>query len=142
MMRSSLDYFPSRALQIRVLKIIAKHLKPDGLFINQPAYVPDVKERDLVSKIYNSINKIGRRFFQSTDIGSIYLEAGLGKPKKIGISKVMHLTEQDHIKRYDLKSKEIKTIQKIIETGKHSAKVTKSGYTLKFQFPIFVSKLN
>jgi SAM-dependent methyltransferase len=82
LMRSSLDYFPSKSLQIKVLKIIKKHLKSDGIFINQPAYIPDIKERDIISSIYNQNKKIGKRLFQSTDIESIYQKAGFSCPQK------------------------------------------------------------
>src|SRR3989344_8069421 len=44
-MRSSMDYFSSKFLQVKLLEVIKKHLKPDGIFINQPAYIADVEER-------------------------------------------------------------------------------------------------
>lgn len=139
-MRSSLDYFPSRLLQIKVLKIIKKHLKVGGLFINQPAYIPDIKERDLISKVYNTVDKIGVRFFQSTDMDSIYVEAGFGVPRKIGESKTMILTEKDHVERYELTSGDIETIRKILGENGKNIQITKDGYILKFEFPIFLAK--
>jgi len=67
-MRSSLDYFPNKESQIKVLKVIKDHLKEGGIFINQPAYISDIHDRDLMSEAYNISDKIGKRFFQSTDL--------------------------------------------------------------------------
>ncbi len=139
-MRSSLDYLPSKSLQVKVLKIIRNHLNPNGLFVNQPAYISNLEDRDIISKAYNDINKIGKRLFQSTDLDSIYLDAGFEIPKKIGKGKEMTITEKDHQKRYEINQKEIKLIQEIIKNSKNSAKTTKEGYILKFEFPIFISK--
>lgn len=140
-MRSSLDYFPSNELQIKVLKIIKNHLKAGGLFINQPAYISDPKNRDLISQIYNSIDKIGNRYFQSTDLESLYREAGLTSFQKIGDGKIMIITEKDQTERYDLTATEIKTIQQIIGLKKTpNAEVTETGYILKFEFPIFTAR--
>ena len=141
MMRSSLDYFPSAPLQIKVLKIIKNHLKSNGIFVNQPAYIPNKRSRDIISAIYNSINKIGKRFFQSADLKEIYYKAGFKKPQKIGESKVMRITEKDHRGRYGLTSKEIKKIQERIGNSPSHARITKEGYMLTFEFPIFISKL-
>ena len=140
MMRSSLDYFPSMALQIQVLKVIRDHLKPEGLFVNQPAYLGSIEERKTMSNLYNSLNKVGNRFFQSTDLSEIYAAAGFTKPEKIGEGKVMNLTEQDHIKRYEFSDDDVKTIQGLIKGGMKSARVTKTGYNLRFEFPIFLSR--
>ncbi len=141
-MRSSLDYFPSKELQVQALKVIKKHLLPNGLFINQPAYIPVIEERDLISNIYNQTTKIGNRFFQSTDMKEIYLEAGFQEPQKIGEGKVMNLTEEDHIQRYELTDQEIKIIQNMIKEKGLSeyATVSDDGYNLKFEFPIFLTR--
>lgn len=141
-MRSSLDYFPTRALQVQALKIIKKHLLPNGLFINQPAYIPVLDERDLVSDIYNRTSKIGDRFFQSVDLEEIYLDAGFQVSQKIGEGKIMNLTERDHIQRYELTAEEVKTIQDMIseKEGSQYVAVTDGGYSLKFEFPIFLSR--
>lgn len=139
-MRSSLDYFPSRQLQIKVLKIIKEHLKPDGIFINQPAYIPNLHDRDILSRAYNSSDKIGNRFFQSTDVKDIYKEAGLKAPKKIGEGKPMFLSDKDHIERYKLNQHDVDIVKSILKKAKHYASVTKHGYNLEFKFPIFLSK--
>ena len=139
-MRSSLDYFPSEELQIKVLKIIKRHLKKDGLFINQPCYIPTIEKRNLLTEIYNSIDKIGDRFFQSTDMDKIYKKAGLTKPQKIGDGKTMYITERGHTERYELTDNDIKKIQSIIKADSEYAKITKGGYELRFDFPIFLSK--
>jgi len=139
-MRSSLDYFPSEDLQIKVLKIIKDHIKDNGIFVNQPAYISDLKERNSISEAYNTVDKIGKRFFQSSDISSIYAKAGFGTPQRIGESKAMYLTEQDHTKRYGLDMSDISVIQRIIKEAKHNTQVTSSGYSLKFEFPIFLVK--
>lgn len=140
-MRSSLDYFPSKKLQIKVLKIIKKHLKTDGLFVNQPAYIPDLYDRDVLSLAYNSSDKIGNRFFQSLDITDIYKRAGFITPQIIGKGKQMLLSDKDHIKRYRLNKNDIENIKTILKKAKLYAAVTKNGYKLKFEFPIFLSKL-
>ena len=140
LMRSSLDYFPSRDQQIKVLQIIRKHLKNDGLFINQPAYIPNIVDRNAVSQAYNYTEKIGDRLFQSTDLGSIYEEAGFETPIQIGKGKVMEITEADHTKRYDLNDYDIAAIQEILEHARHYASVTSHGYKMKFEFPIFISR--
>lgn len=139
-MRSSLDYFPSRELQVKVLKIIKSHLKDGGIFINQPAYIPSILERGILSSIYNAIDKIGKRFFQSTDLESIYNEAGFNWFKKIGEGKVMYLTENDHIERYCLSKDDVKKIQEIIKVSGKYAQITKTGYKLRFDFPIFLAR--
>ncbi len=141
-MRSALDYFPSTELQIKVLKIIKEHLKNDGIFINQPAYISDLKQREVVSRLYNSIDKIGKRLFQSVDMPLLYEQAGFSLPKKIGESKDMILTEQEHVERYGLDENDIKQAQIILEGSNGSnIKVTDHGYKLRFEFPIFMSKV-
>lgn len=139
-MRSSLDYFPSKELQIKALSVIKKHLKEGGLFINQPAYISDLDNRELVSRIYNTVDKIGNRYFQSTDLESLYREVGFTSFQKIGEGKIMIITEKEQVERYDLTEAEIKTIQQIIGSEKTPyAEVTETGYTLKFEFPIFIA---
>jgi SAM-dependent methyltransferase len=140
LMRSSLDYFPSKLMQIKVLKVIKNHLNPDGLFINQPAYIPDIKERDIISKSYNITGKMGKRLFQSEDLTSMYLEAELEIPKKIGEGKIMKISEQDHIQRYGINRNEIQLIQKLLKDAPDNAEVTKNGYYMKFEFSIFISR--
>ena len=140
LMRSSLDYFPTRALQVQVLKIIKSHLQDGGVLINQPAYISDVHERDLISGAYNAGDKIGKRLFQSTDIGSLYEAAGLEQPVKIGDGKIMYLTEKDHIKRYGLNPDDVAVIQGILKGAVQNAQVTKDGYSMKFEFPIFLAR--
>lgn len=139
-MRSSLDYFPSKELQVKVLKVIRKHLKKDGYFINQPAYISRINDRNILSQAYNSIDKIGNRFFQSSDMAEIYKQAGFETPRKIGNGKLMVLTEQDHIARYKINRADIELIRLILTKARHSASVTKNGYKLRFEFPIFLSK--
>ena len=139
-MRSSLDYFPSKELQIEVLKIIKKHLKEDGIFINQPAYIPSIQERDAISKIYNLIRTIGNRLFQSTDLSEIYAIAGFTPPEQIGGGKVMQLIEQDHVKRYEITKEDIRTVQELIGENMQYAKITNTGYVLEFTFPILLTR--
>ena len=140
-MRSSLDYFSSRALQIKALKVVKKHLGPGGLFVNQPAYIPRRRTRDTISAIYNQTSKIGNRFFQSADMAEIYAAAGFHQPKKIGTGKTMIITENDHIKRYGLNPADVQKIRKIIGRGTTSGRKTKTGYALTFKFPIFMARV-
>ena len=141
LVRSSLDYFPSRSLQVKVLKIIRNHLKESSVFINQPAYISDIEQRNIIRNIYNTNDKIGNRFFQSSDLASIYDEAGLSDPEKIGHGKEMNLTEQDHVERYGLVIEDIKSIQTMLKDSKSNIQITKDGYNLKFEFPIFLARL-
>jgi SAM-dependent methyltransferase len=140
LMRSSLDYFPSKELQIRVLKILKQHLKHGGLFINQPAYIEDLDERNLVSEIYQKTPSIGGRLFQSNDIGELYKEAGLGPPEHIGDGKKLILTEKDHAERYGLEEEDVNNIQKAIKRTGRKDMATNLGYKLEFEFPIFIAK--
>jgi len=140
-MRSSLDYFPTKELQIEVLKIIRKHLKPAGIFINQPAFISNITERDLISEAYNRVNKIGNRLFQSDDLADLYLAAGFSVPEKIGEGKIMCLTEKDHVTRYDINQEEIRLIQDGLRPAKDDARVTDLGYEMDFHFPIFLAKV-
>lgn len=136
-MRSSLDYFPSQKLQVSVLKNIKKHLKKDGIFINQPAYISNLDERHQMSDIYNKTRKIGNRHFQSSDLHVLYEKAGFSNFKKIGEGKALRLTEKEHVERYEIDERDIKKIQNIIGEDCTSMKITKSGYKLNFRFPIF-----
>lgn len=141
-MRSALDYFPSSELQVKVLKIIREHLKDGGIFVNQPAYISDLKQRDVISLLYNSIDKIGKRLFQSVDMPLLYEQAGFSLPEKLGESKDMILTEQEHVERYRLDENDIKYAQDILgKSNGSNIKITDHGYNLRFEFPIFVSHL-
>ncbi len=62
-MRSALDYFPTVKIQIDILKILKKHLKKDGIFINQPAYIPDKRERNIISNIYKKQKELETDYF-------------------------------------------------------------------------------
>lgn len=138
-MRSSLDYFPSAGLQIKILKIINRHLKTAGLFVNQPAYISSLRARDIISDIYTKIEKIGDRYFQSKDLKDLYKAAGYTEFKIIGIGKNLELTEQDHEKRYMINKNDILRIQSMIPFECSSVKITESGYWLNFEFPIFLA---
>ncbi len=139
-MRSSLDYFPTTELQIRVLKIIRKHLKSGGLFVNQPAYITNLIDRDKLDKVYNQTPNIGNRHFQSKDIKEIHKSAGFSYFKKIGTSKDLIITEKEHVERYNIGSKDIFKIQETIGKNSRYARVTRNGYILRFKFPIFLAK--
>jgi hypothetical protein len=139
MMRSFLDYFPSRADQIAVLRTVRNHLVSGGTFINQPAFISDIKARDLISQAYCSVPSIGKRLFQSHDIGDLYAEAGFNPPIKYGESKHMMITDQDHIVRYGISGSDVKMIQSIVKNAEPFAEVTERGYNLEFEFPIFIN---
>lgn len=141
MMRSSLDYFPSRLLQIDVLQTVRRHLASGGQFINQPAYISDPHERDIISAIYTRCDKLGSRFFQSSDLSSLYTEADFKTPRKIGASNPLTITEQDHMQRYDLTKDDVSLIQKSLREAGYDALVTNSGYTLTFEFPIYIAEI-
>ena len=141
-MRSALDYFPTPSLQVEVLRVIKNHLKPEGLFVNQPAYISNIHNRDIISQVYNATDKIGKRLFQSSDIESLYSQAGFSAPQKIGDGKVMRISEKDHSERYDLTPADIRELQNILSKTTANGRVTKEGYELEFEFPIFVSSIN
>jgi hypothetical protein len=75
-------------------------------------------------------------------MGLLYSEAGFTKPIKIGEGKIMEISEKDHIERYEINDAEIKDIQNILVGASANAQVTPTGYTLQFEFPIFISKKN
>lgn len=139
LMRSSLDYFPSSDLQIRTLANIKHHLSPGGLFINQPAFIEEPKERDAMSAIYTKTRQIGDRYFQSNDLLQLYQHAGFNFFKKIGEGAELVLTEQDHIDRYGISSETVQRIRQMIPPDAQSMRVTTTGYELTFRFPIFLA---
>ncbi|MDO8537433.1 MAG: class I SAM-dependent methyltransferase [archaeon] len=141
-MRSSLDYFPTEKLQIKVLSNLNNCLESNGVFFNQTASMPTLIERNLADKIYKSNKKIGKRHFQcQKDIVSIYKKAGFSEPKKLGLAKPLIVTEQEHIERYKINYEEIKRIQKIIQqvSKTKNVEITKNGYKMKFIFPIYAT---
>ena len=138
-MRSSLDYLPNREFQIQVLKNIKRHLEDGGTFINQPAYISDKKDRDIMSQIYNMTESIGNRFFQSSDLEDIYNEAGFHNFQKIGDGKDLILTDQEHVERYNISQEDILKIRDLIGVGSYNMRITESGYELRFEFPIFLA---
>jgi ubiquinone/menaquinone biosynthesis C-methylase UbiE len=142
-MRSSLDYFPTKKLQIKVLKKIKGWLSNKGIFINQACLLETKTDRDTADKVYSSNNKIGKRHFHCPqEINFLYKKANLSL-KKIGEGVVLLLNEKDHIERYEINEKEIKKAQKIIKSKKtKTIFATKNGYTIKFVFPIYLSKKN
>ena len=139
-MRSSLDYFHTEKLQIKLLKRISKWLSPKGILINQACSLENKQDRDTADKIYSSSNKIGKRHFQcEEDIGNIYKKAGLSL-KKIGEGPTLNLSEKDHVERYKITQKEGSKIQEIIcVTKAKTIKVTKTGYKMKFILLIYLS---
>ena len=139
MMRSFLDYFPSAAEQIQVLRIVRNHMRHDGVFINQPAFIPDTNARSIISRAYCSIPNIGRRWFQSWDIDDLYAEAEFNPTLKYGSGKRMRITEQDHIDRYAITPSDVVAIQSIVKDAKPFAEITEKGYALTFEFPIFAN---
>jgi len=143
-MRSSLDYFYKLKEQIKALKVIKQHLSSKGLFVNQCASFPTIIERNLADRIYASNNKIGKRHFQSEDVCSIYEIAGFKNLRLIKNAPIMKLTEKEHIERYKLETKEIKTIQNLINKTNPKLKPnitkTKQGYKMNFWFPIYLAK--
>ncbi len=143
-MRSTLDYFWNEKSQIRVLKKLKKWLAPDGIFFNQAASMPSTIQRNLADRIYRSNKRIGQRHFQcSSDIAKIYRKGSFDKLKKIGDAPAMVITEKEHCERYGISKKQISKIQKIIEKipakKRPNIKITKTGYSMKFVFPIYLA---
>ncbi|MDO8647918.1 MAG: class I SAM-dependent methyltransferase [Candidatus Diapherotrites archaeon] len=144
-MRSSLDYFWTEKTQIQALKKLEKMLKPTGVFFNQAASMPTLMQRNLADKIYSSNEKMGKRHFQCpADIAKICLAGGFSKIKKIGNAPELIVTEKEHIERYSTSKKNIAKIQGIINKipaeKRPNIKLTKTGYSLKFIFPIYAAK--
>ncbi|OIO24147.1 hypothetical protein AUJ65_01985 [Candidatus Micrarchaeota archaeon CG1_02_51_15] len=144
-MRSSLDYFPSAAEQVKALKRVALHLKPRGFFVNQCASLRTLEERRVADLVYSSSPKIGRWHFQwKGDLASVYLRAGFSTPKEIGEAPALRLSEKDHAARYAITEKEVSKIRGIIEGAQKTrgVRVTRSGYAMTFGFPIYCARLN
>lgn len=147
LMRSSLDYFSSEKMQIKVLKNIRKHLKEDGVFFNQAASMPTIVERNLANRIYTSNKRIGRRHFQcKDDVKQIYAKAGFKKFKKIGDAPVLLIADKEHRERYNLNDQQVERIRKLInkipKRKRPSIKLIKEGYKMRFVFPIYTSWRN
>jgi SAM-dependent methyltransferase len=143
-MRSSLDYFPTRKIQVKLLSKISRLLEHSGIFINQMAVMPSEEERKLADKIYNSNKKIGKRHFQlPKEIKELYENSGFCNVRKIGDASKLVITEKEHSERYALGRKEIQKIRNLIlkipAKKRPSIKTTKKGYALEFAFPIFTA---
>ena len=143
-MRSSLDYFPSREMQVRLLKRIAAHLKHRGVFVNQCASLPTVEQRDLANRIYAASDKIGRRHFQAdAEVKKLYAEAGFAA-RFLGHAPRLQITHRDHVQRYGLKPVEVVGIKEIIRgvpQGKRPLiKEKRAGYEMSFTFPIYAAR--
>ena len=143
-MRSSLDYQPTPALQIQMLKRVAAHLKPGGIFINQAASFETQEERDLADAIYKTTPKIGDRHFQwKGDLPELHEAAGLTAPQQIGEAPVLALTHEDHVARYGITPKDVKRIQGLIREipaeNRKAIKTTKNGYEVDCRFPIYAA---
>ena len=145
-MRSSLDYQHTPELQVQMLERIARHLKPDGIFLNQAASFRTKTERDLADDIYKTTPQIGDRHFQwHGDLGELHDKAGLEKPKKLGEAPVLRLTHEDHASRYGITHDDVKRIQEMIRriprNERKAIKTTTEGYEIKCQFPIYATRL-
>ena len=92
-----------------------------------------------MSQLYIQTEKIGDRFFQSTDLADLYLEAGFSTFTRIGEGEPLQLTQQDHIDRYGLNNKDIQFVLSMIPDHIHSMQKTADEYRLFFQFPIFLA---
>lgn len=144
-MRSSQDYQPTARLQVELLKTVARHLKPEGIFINQAASFSTKEERDLADEIYRSTPEIGDRHFQlETEMAALHEKAGLGKPEIIGEAPALKLTHEDHAARYGIKLEDVRRIQALIKSTKGSGRevrATRAGYEIDCRFPIYASRL-
>ncbi len=140
-MRSSLDYFPNKKLQTRILGQIRNWLKKEGVFINQIAALNTNHSRDCADCIYNSTKRMGKRHFQSMgDIKQIYKKAGFKILAVISGPKLI-ITAKEHKNRYKITKKDVEKIKSIIKKFKtREIKATKKGYKIKFTFPIIIAK--
>ncbi len=144
--RSAQDYQPTPELQVKMLETAARHLKPNGVFINQAASFDTKEARDLADRIYKTTPPIGDRHFQwPGDIGSLYERAGLTAPEKIGDAPVLALTHEDHATRYGVTREDIERIQSLIRavpaSKRTGIRVTGKGYEINCLFPIYASEL-
>jgi len=143
-MRSALDYFYEYNLQIKVLKRIKTLLKSNGFFVNQPASAHSIFDKDLLNDVYLSTKKIGHRNFQYfSELSKQHIKAGLEMPNKIGKSKDMAITNNNHEARYKINKKEVENIRELIKSSRYklnNLKITRLGYKLKFNFPIYICK--
>lgn len=142
-MRSSLDYFPTKQLQTKVLARVRRHLNPGGVFINQCAAFPSLQERNIADAIYASTPKIGRRHFQCpSEVPQLYDRAGL-KARLIGNAPSLKLTHQDHCTRYGLTDAEVEKIRGVIRSAPKTPNIrpTGKGYVINCTFPIYAARL-
>ncbi len=142
-MRSSLDYFHTPALQVAALKRVKAHMANGGIFINQCAALPTLAERNLANAIYSANPKIGKRHFQSIDLPALYTRAGLDV-EKLGAAPQLFLSSSDHVLRYGLSLDEVAKIQRLIASTpaakRPSIKIASKSYKLTFDFPIYVAR--
>jgi hypothetical protein len=144
LMRSSLDYFPSEEMQVKVLVKIGKWLKKNGIFANQTASLPTVMERDLADAIYRKIPSIGDRHFQCPeDISILYGKAKWNFLSSTGSGLPLVVTEKEHQERYKISKKEITRVRSLIKKTparkRPNIQLTRKGYRLRFEFPIYLA---
>ncbi len=141
-MRSSLDYFHTPALQVAALKRIKAHMVKRGIFINQCAALPTLAERNLANAIYSASTKIGKRHFQSIDLPELYARAGLDV-EKLGAAPPLFLSSSDHVLRYGLSLGEVAKMRRLIASTpaakRPSIKIASKSYKLTFDFPIYAA---
>ncbi len=142
-MRSSLHYFPSAELQVRILKQIVKHLKSRGFFVNQCVVFSSMKERNLANHC-RPLKMGKRRFLCTADVPILYTKAGLAI-KLIGHAPPILITSRHHVERYGLLRSEvseiIQAISKVPAALRPNIKITRTGYLFCEEFPIYVAQL-
>lgn len=143
-MRSTLDYFPCKAIQIRVLKMIKAHLKKGGLFFNQCASLPTKTERNAADSVY-CLPSFGRRHFQlHLEVKGLYEKAGFSSVRRVGFASPLEITEKEHVERYGLQKPDVEKVRRILSSlpknKRKNLKTTKTGYKMKFTFPVYVAR--
>jgi cyclopropane fatty-acyl-phospholipid synthase-like methyltransferase len=112
-MRSVLHYFPTRALQVRVLKRVRAHLAPGGAFLNQ-AFIAATRAESKLRKSLNRWRNSGNRLMPyQGDVPAYYRQAGFSRAQVMGDLRYKPTLRED-IQRRDLTSEDIvRTREKI-----------------------------
>lgn len=141
-MRSSLPYFPSVALKVKLLNRIHDWLKRGGVFIHQVSTADTEKDKKMIDYIYGPLFKMGVKGYSTRyDILSLYQMSGFARIQRIGKAPTLFVSEKEHQARYGTTQKEIRQIQAKIRKSDKVKNViwTKRGYRLTFPFSIYVT---
>ncbi|VVC71792.1 Methyltransferase domain protein [uncultured archaeon] len=142
LMRSVLHYFPTLALQTRVLRRLRRHLAPGGVLLLQDSVFERQREADLLTRIFQT--KLAPWRFNSTrEIQTVTRHAGL-RATRVGFAPDIHVTHDDHARRYALTPADTRHIRALIQavpaTDRPHHHLTKNGYTASAASAIYACR--